>query len=182
MTYVGIHRVSVVQSLEGRFEESVIAYLFLVNILPILIIPMIWLETAKFTRVLNDWTEFEVSVVSPSASRFLKVTSIHERIFCPIGITYSSAVAALRQILYFKVSGRVLPLNTQTKALLISIILPALSCLAVIVTHLTMVGFNIVQASVLSFRCASIFGRENTFLFRSLFINRNEWCQCDASI
>lgn len=50
-------------------------------------------------------------------------------------------------MLYFKVSGRVLPLNTQTKALLISIILPALSCLSVIVTHLTMVGFNLFQAS-----------------------------------
>lgn len=61
--YVGIHRIEVVQSLEGRFEESVIAYLFLVNILPILIVPMIWTETGKFTKVLNDWTDFEVCYV-----------------------------------------------------------------------------------------------------------------------
>lgn len=59
--YVGINRIKIVQSLEGRFEESVIAYLFLVNILPILIVPMIWTETGKFTKVLNDWTDFEVS-------------------------------------------------------------------------------------------------------------------------
>lgn len=58
--YVGINRIKIVQSLEGRFEESVIAYLFLVNILPILIVPMIWTETGKFTKVLNDWTDFEV--------------------------------------------------------------------------------------------------------------------------
>lgn len=58
--YVGINRIKIVQSLEGRFEESVIAYLFLVNILPILIVPMIWTETSKFTKVLNDWTDFEV--------------------------------------------------------------------------------------------------------------------------
>lgn len=61
VTYVAIHRVTVVQSLEGRFEESVIAYLFLINILPLLIIPLIWIETPKFTQVLNDWTDFEVN-------------------------------------------------------------------------------------------------------------------------
>lgn len=51
------------------------------------------------------------------------------------------------KVLYFKVSGRVLPLNTQTKALLISILLPALSCLSVIIIHLTMVEFNVLQVS-----------------------------------
>lgn len=54
-----------------------------------------------------------------------------------------------RQILYYKVSGRVLPLNTQTKALLIAILLPALSSLSVIITHLTMVDFKIFQVSAL---------------------------------
>lgn len=58
-----MNRIRIVQSLEGRFEESVIAYLFLLNILPILIIPMIWLETEKFTEVLNNWTEFEVRLL-----------------------------------------------------------------------------------------------------------------------
>lgn len=60
MFFIANDRIDIIQSLEGRFEESVIAYLFLLNILPILIIPMTWIETAKFTDVLNNWTEFEV--------------------------------------------------------------------------------------------------------------------------
>lgn len=55
-----MNRINIVRSLEGRFEEAVIAYLFLVNILPVCIIPLIWTETGKFSAVLNDWTEFEV--------------------------------------------------------------------------------------------------------------------------
>lgn len=51
---------NIVRSLDGRFEESVIAYLFLVNILPVLIVPLIWTETGKFSKILNDWTDFEV--------------------------------------------------------------------------------------------------------------------------
>lgn len=58
--FIAYDRISIVQSIEGRFEESVIAYLFLINIFPILIIPMVWIETGKFTEVLNNWTEFEV--------------------------------------------------------------------------------------------------------------------------
>lgn len=50
--------------------------------------------------------------------------------------------------MYYKVSGRVLPLNIKTKALLISIIIPALSSLSVIITHLTMVEFDIYQVIV----------------------------------
>lgn len=53
----------IVRSLEGRFEEAVIAYLFLVNILPVLIVPLIWTETGKFCRILNDWTDFEVRFI-----------------------------------------------------------------------------------------------------------------------
>lgn len=62
MGFIAYDRIQIVQSLEGRFEESVIAYLFLINILPILIIPMVWIETGKFTEVLNNWTEFEVFI------------------------------------------------------------------------------------------------------------------------
>lgn len=58
--FIAINRIKVVQSLDGRFEESVIAYLFLVNILPVFIIPMMWTETGRFTLVLNSWTDFEV--------------------------------------------------------------------------------------------------------------------------
>lgn len=57
---MAIGRIDVVRSLEGRFEESVIAYLFLVNILPVCIIPIVWTEMNKFTALLNDWTDFEV--------------------------------------------------------------------------------------------------------------------------
>lgn len=59
--FIAQNRIDIIQSLEGRFEESVIAYLFLLNILPIFIIPMTWIETQKFTDVLNNWTEFEVT-------------------------------------------------------------------------------------------------------------------------
>ena len=62
--FIARDRIEIISSLEGRFEESVIAYLFLLNILPILIIPMTWIETRKFTDVLNNWTEFEVCLLS----------------------------------------------------------------------------------------------------------------------
>lgn len=58
--YVAVNRIQIVRSLEGRFEEAVIAYLFLVNILPVCIVPLIWTETHKLSNVLNAWTDFEV--------------------------------------------------------------------------------------------------------------------------
>lgn len=97
----------IVRSLEGRFEEAVIAYLFLVNILPVMIVPLTWTETGKFCAILNDWSDFE--------------------------------------LLYVQVSGRVLPLNMRTKGLLIAIMLPIFSSLSVIVTHVTMVDFRLMQ-------------------------------------
>lgn len=63
VVYIAIGRIHIVTSLEGRFEEAVIAYLFLVNILPVLIVPMIWTETGKFATVLNDWMDFEVLLI-----------------------------------------------------------------------------------------------------------------------
>ena len=45
--------------------------------------------------------------------------------------------------LYYKVSGRVLPLQVETKALLVAILVPVLASLSVIVTHLTMVEFHV---------------------------------------
>lgn len=65
VVFIANKRIDIIQSLEGRFEESVIAYLFLLNVLPILIIPMTWIETRKFTEVLNNWTEFEVIRIFP---------------------------------------------------------------------------------------------------------------------
>lgn len=97
----------IVRTLEGRFEEAVIAYLFIVNILPVLIIPLMWYETRKVSNLLNQWVDFET--------------------------------------MYRRTAGRDLELNFKTKALLIAVLLPALSCLAVIITHVTMVEFQLLQ-------------------------------------
>lgn len=61
--YVGISRIHIVQNLEGRFEEAVIAYLFIVNLLQIIIVPILWYEIRKITKLFNDWTEFEVKFI-----------------------------------------------------------------------------------------------------------------------
>ncbi|XP_064548949.1 gustatory and odorant receptor 63a [Drosophila montana] len=58
--YVANNRIHIVRSLSGPFEEAVIAYLFLVNILPIIIIPILWLEAKKIALLFNDWDDFEV--------------------------------------------------------------------------------------------------------------------------
>lgn len=52
-------RIYVIQSLEGKFEEAVIAYLFIVNTFPIIIIPLMWYEISKVVRTANDWEDFE---------------------------------------------------------------------------------------------------------------------------
>lgn len=44
----------------SRFEEAVIAYLFIVYLLPIFMIPILWYETKKIVSVFNDWKKFEV--------------------------------------------------------------------------------------------------------------------------
>ncbi|XP_029707802.2 gustatory and odorant receptor 24 isoform X2 [Aedes albopictus] len=105
--YITILRIDIVRTLEGRFEEAVIAYLFIVNILPVLIIPLMWYETRKVSSLLNQWVDFEA--------------------------------------IYRKTAGRELELSFRTKALLIAILLPVLSCLAVIITHVTMVEFQLIH-------------------------------------
>ncbi|CAO1403783.1 unnamed protein product [Diamesa tonsa] len=105
--YILVNRIKVVNSLDGRFEESVIAYLFIVNILPIIVIPLMWSESKKIAIVFNNWSDFET--------------------------------------IYVKTSGRPLVVNLRTKAVLISILLPLLSCASVIVTHITMVNFKVEQ-------------------------------------
>jgi len=52
---VANNRIHIVRSLSGPFEEAVIAYLFLVNILPIMIIPILWYEARKIAKLFNDW-------------------------------------------------------------------------------------------------------------------------------
>ncbi|XP_055639886.1 gustatory and odorant receptor 24 isoform X2 [Toxorhynchites rutilus septentrionalis] len=60
VAYIMIERINIVRTLEGRFEEAVIAYLFIVNISPIIIIPLMWYETRKVVIILNNWTDFQV--------------------------------------------------------------------------------------------------------------------------
>lgn len=107
VAFIMISRIDIVRTLEGRFEEAVIAYLFIVNILPLIIIPLMWYETRKVSNLLNNWVDFEV--------------------------------------LYQKTAGRELALNLKSKSLLIAVLLPILSCASVIITHVTMVEFQLVQ-------------------------------------
>ncbi|XP_055843751.1 gustatory and odorant receptor 63a isoform X1 [Episyrphus balteatus] len=105
--YVADNRIQIVSSLKGPFEEAVIAYLFLVNILPIILIPIMWSETRKIAGLLNDWNDFE--------------------------------------ILYYQISGHSVPLKIRKKALIITVVLPILSILSVVITHVTMADFHIMQ-------------------------------------
>ncbi|XP_017477626.1 PREDICTED: gustatory and odorant receptor 63a-like [Rhagoletis zephyria] len=107
VSYVAKNRIGIVSSLSGPFEEAVIAYLFLVNILPLLLIPILWWEARKIAILWNDWDDFE--------------------------------------ILYYQISGHSLPLNLFRKTTIIAIVLPVLSIISVVITHITMADFLFVQ-------------------------------------
>lgn len=62
MSYTFVKRIEIVRNVEGRFEEAVIAYLFIVNLLPILIVPILWYEVKKTASILNEWSDFEVQI------------------------------------------------------------------------------------------------------------------------
>lgn len=68
MYFVALNRLKIIRNLEGRFEEAIIAYLFLVNLVPVIIIPMMWYEAKKVAQLLNHWNDFEVCVVNISES------------------------------------------------------------------------------------------------------------------
>lgn len=61
--FVALNRLRIIRNLEGRFEEAIIAYLFLVNLVPVIIIPMMWYEARKVAKLLNHWADFEVEFV-----------------------------------------------------------------------------------------------------------------------
>lgn len=63
-SYILMDRIAIVRTLEGRFEEAVIAYLFIVNLLPIIIVPLMWYECRKIAAILNSWADFEVWVIN----------------------------------------------------------------------------------------------------------------------
>lgn len=55
-------RMNKLQHHEGKFVEAVIAYLFIVNLLPVIIVPMMWYEcsSGKIASIMNNWSDFEV--------------------------------------------------------------------------------------------------------------------------
>lgn len=61
--YLSLHKVQILRTAEGKFEEAVIEYLFTVYLFPLLIIPVMWYETRKISGILNEWFEFEVTTI-----------------------------------------------------------------------------------------------------------------------
>ncbi|KAG6457549.1 gustatory and odorant receptor 24 [Manduca sexta] len=59
--YLSLHKVQILRTAEGKFEEAVIEYLFTVYLFPMLVVPIIWYETKKIAGVLNGWVDFEVA-------------------------------------------------------------------------------------------------------------------------
>lgn len=62
--YLSLHKVQILRTSEGKFEEAVIEYLFTVYLFPMTVIPIIWYETPKIAGVLNEWVEFEVDTTT----------------------------------------------------------------------------------------------------------------------
>lgn len=78
--FVALNRLKIIRNLEGRFEEAIIAYLFLVNLVPIIIIPMMWYEARKVAKLLNHWADFEVWLLFNHLLLFIKnhhLASLH---------------------------------------------------------------------------------------------------------
>ncbi|XP_049884522.1 gustatory and odorant receptor 24 [Pectinophora gossypiella] len=105
--YMSLHKVQILRSAEGKFEEAVIEYLFTVYLFPMAAVPIMWYETRKIATVLNGWVDFEIA--------------------------------------YKKLSSRALPMTLYRKSLAIAIIIPILSTTSVIITHVTMVHFKLMQ-------------------------------------
>lgn len=60
VAYLSLHKVQILRTNEGKFEEAVIEYLFTVYLFPLLVVPLLWYETRKIAGVLNEWVHFEV--------------------------------------------------------------------------------------------------------------------------
>jgi gustatory receptor len=91
----------VVRTLEGRFEEAVIAYLFIVNLLPCIMIPILWSEIGKVATVLNSWSEFErlySKVAGRELGLKLRTKSLVVAILLPILSTASVIVTHITMI------------------------------------------------------------------------------------
>ncbi|XP_075984671.1 gustatory and odorant receptor 24-like [Anticarsia gemmatalis] len=58
--YLSLHKVQILRTAEGKFEEAVIEYLFTVYLFPMIAVPILWYETRKIADVLNGWVDFEL--------------------------------------------------------------------------------------------------------------------------
>lgn len=61
--YLSLHKVQILRTAEGKFEEAVIEYLFTVYLFPMIAVPILWYETRKIANVLNGWVDFEVRIL-----------------------------------------------------------------------------------------------------------------------
>lgn len=85
--YIKWDRIELVRTVEGRFEEAVIFYLFTVYLLPIVCCPMIWYESRKVSKVFTDWIVFEkiyIRITSKKLPLFLGNKPLMTTIALPI--------------------------------------------------------------------------------------------------
>jgi hypothetical protein len=55
------NRMQAIRKANGRFEDSVDAYMLFAYLVPLAYLPFThWAETAKVTKYLNDWSTFQV--------------------------------------------------------------------------------------------------------------------------
>jgi uncharacterized membrane protein len=55
------NRMQAIRRANGRFEESVDAYMLFVSLVPLAYLPFThWREAAKITKYFNDWSIFQV--------------------------------------------------------------------------------------------------------------------------
>jgi hypothetical protein len=55
------NRMQTIRNANGRFEDSVDAYMLFVYLVPLVYLPFThWAETAKVAKYLNDWSTFQV--------------------------------------------------------------------------------------------------------------------------
>ncbi|CAH0402502.1 unnamed protein product [Chilo suppressalis] len=59
--YLSLHKVQIMRTSEGKFEEAVIEYLFTVYLFPMIAVPILWYETRKIAGILNEWVKFETA-------------------------------------------------------------------------------------------------------------------------
>lgn len=60
--YLSLHKVQILRTAEGKFEEAVIEYLFTVYLFPMIVVPIMWYETRRIAAILNGWVDFEVTL------------------------------------------------------------------------------------------------------------------------